>query len=211
MLGAHRLVGLAHVDRVVAVERGLQGVERRAPLLVAREQIGEHGERRGLRVWRRRMLIGGIGRGRAAGDEFVAVVRLGVVGRSRNPGVGKPVGGVLGRGGDRRAGELLGGGEVAAGDSPGGFAQQLLRRLAFDLGANGRRRDAQGFGQTHGVARHVLARERLGLGGAGGARKQDQKDGERTQSVKHGATFKLTRRRLAANLARSKRPLPKQT
>ena len=190
MLGAHRLIGLAHIDRVVAVERGLQGVERRAPLLVAREQVGEHGERRGLRVRRRRTQIGGIGRGRAAGDEFVAVVRLGVVGRGRDPGVSQPVGGVLGRGGDRCAGELLGGGEVAAGDGLGGFGQQLLRRLAFDLAADRRRGDAQGLRQPHGVARHVLARERLGLGGAGASRKQDQKDGERAQSVKHGQTFK---------------------
>ena len=185
MLGAHRLVGLAHVDRVVAVERGLQGVERGTPLLVAREQIGEHGERRGLRVRRRRMLIGGISRGRAAGDEIVAVVRLGVVGRGRDPGVGKPVGGVLGGRGDRRAGELLGGSEVAAGDGPRGLRQQLLRRLAFDLGANGSRRDAQSLREPHGVARHVLAREWLGLGRAGGARHQDQEDSERAQSVKH--------------------------
>ena len=185
MLGAHRFIGLAHVDRVVAVERGLQGVERRAPLLVAREQIGEHRERRGLRVRRRRMLIGGISRSRAAGNEIVAVVRLRVFGRSRNPSVSEPIGRVLGRGGDRRAGKLIRGGKVAARDSPGRLGQQLLRRLAFDLGANGRGRDAQGFRQTHGVARHVLARKRLGLGGASCARKQDQKDGERAQSVKH--------------------------
>ena len=58
------------------------------------------------------MLIGGISRSRAAGDEIVAVVRLGVVGRGGNPGVGEPVGWVLGRGGDRCAGELIGGSEV---------------------------------------------------------------------------------------------------
>ena len=186
MLGAHRLIGLAHVDRVVAVERGLQGVERGAPLLVAREQISEHGERRGLRVRRRRMLISGIGRGRAAGDEVVAVVRLGVVGRSRDPGVSEPVRRVLGRRGDRRACELLGGSEVAARDGPRGLRQQLLRRLAFDLGANGGRRDAQSLREPHGVARHVLAREWLGLGRAGGARQQEHENSERAQSVKHG-------------------------
>ena len=119
MLGAHRLVGLAHVGRVVAVERSLERVERGAPLLVAREQISEVGERRGLSVRGGRALIGGVGGGRSAGDEFVAVVRLGVVGRGRDRGVGEPVGGVLGRGGDRRSGELLCGVEVAAGDGLG--------------------------------------------------------------------------------------------
>ena len=167
MLGAHRLVGLAHIDRVVAVERGLQGVERRAPLLVAREQIGEHGERRGLRVRRGRALIGGVGRGRAAGDEIVSVIRLRVVGRSRDASVAKPVGGVLGRGGDRCARELLGGVEVAARNSLGGVRQQLLRRLAFDLPANRRSSDAQRLREPHGVARHILARERLDLRRAG--------------------------------------------
>ena len=83
VLGAHRFIGLAHVDRIVAVERGLQGVQGWAPLLVARQQISEHGERRGLRVGRRRMLIGGIGRCRALADHLVAVVRLRVVRRGR--------------------------------------------------------------------------------------------------------------------------------
>src|SRR5258707_8365716 len=72
VLGPHRLISLAHVNRVTAVERGLEGVERGAPLLVAREQIGEHGKRRSLRVGYRRMLIGGIGRRRAAGDHLVS-------------------------------------------------------------------------------------------------------------------------------------------
>ena len=186
VIGAHRLIGLAHIDRVVAVERGLERVERRSPLLVAREQVRQYGERRGLSVWGRRMLIGGISRRRSAGDEFVAVVRLGVVGCGGNPSIGEPVGRVLGGGGDRRACELLRVAKVGAGDGARGLGQQLLRRLAFDLRADRRRRDAQGLGQTHGVARHVLAREGLGLGGGGAPGKQDQKDGERAQSVKHG-------------------------
>ena len=166
MLGAHRLVGLAHVNGVAAVERGFQGVERGAPLLVAGEQIGQLSKRVGLGVWRRRMLISGISGRRAARDHFVAIVRLGVVGRGGDPGVGEPVGRILRRGGDRRAGELLGGREIASGDSPGGLRQQLLRRLALDLIANRRCRDAQRLGEPHGVARHVLAREGPGFGGA---------------------------------------------
>ena len=154
-------------------------------MLVSRQQIGKHCERRRLRVGRRRMLVGGIGRSRALCDHLVAVVRLGVIGRGGNSSVRKPVGRVLGRRDDRRASELLGVGEIGAHDSPGGLGQQLLRRLAFDLGTNGRRRDAQSLRQPHGVARHVLACEWLDLGSADGARKQDQEDGERAQSVKH--------------------------
>ncbi len=185
MLGAHRLIGLAHVDRVVAIERGFQGVERGAPKLVAREQVRELGERRSLGLRRRRAQIGGVGRGRSAGDELIAVVRLCVVGRGRDAGVSKPVSGVLGRGDDRRASELLGGAEVAADDGLGRLRQQLLRRLAFDLSANRRRGDAQRFREPHGVAGHVLAPERLDLRRAGVSPKQDQKDDERAQSVKH--------------------------
>ena len=109
VLGAHRLVGLAHVNGIPAVERGFQGVERGAPLLVAGEQIGELSKRVGLGVRRRRMLISGISGRRASRDHFIAVVRLGVIGRGSDPGVSEPVGRVLGRGGDRCAGELLGG------------------------------------------------------------------------------------------------------
>ena len=112
VLGAHRLVALAHVDGVAPVERGLQCVQRRAPLFMARQEIGEHGERRGLRVGRRRALIGGIGGGRPAGDEVVAVVRLRIVGLDRDAGISEPVGGILGSGGDRGARELLGDAEV---------------------------------------------------------------------------------------------------
>ena len=124
MLGAHRLVGLAHVNGVPAVERGFQGVERGAPLLVASTQIGELSKRVGLGVRRRRMLIGGISRGRSPRDHFVAVVCLGVVGRGGDPSVSEPVGRILGRGGDRRSGELFGGREIPSSDSPGGFAEQ---------------------------------------------------------------------------------------
>jgi hypothetical protein len=52
----------------------------------------------------------------------------------------------------------------------------------LDLGADRRRRDAQRLREPDGVARHVLACKRLGLGGASCARKQDQKDGERAQT-----------------------------
>src|SRR4029077_1764418 len=123
--------------------------------------------------------------------------------------VSKPVGGVLGRRGDRRAGELIRGGKVAARDSPSGLGQQLLRRLAFDLGANRRRRDAQGLGQAYSVARHVLACKGLGLGGESCAGEQE-KDGERAQGVKH-VNLQMTCKRLNVNLAQVKRPLPKQT
>ena len=53
MLLAHRLVGLAHVDIVAPVERGLQRVERRAPQLVPGEKIAERREGAGLRLGRR--------------------------------------------------------------------------------------------------------------------------------------------------------------
>ncbi len=202
MLGAHRLVGLAHVDGVPAVERSFQGVERGAPLLVASKQIGELSKRVGLGVRRRRMLISGISGRRASRDHFIAIVRLGVIGRGSDPGVSEPVGRVLGRGGDRCACELLGGREIASGDSPGGFAEQLLRRLALDLIANRRGRDAQRLREPHGVARHVLAREGLGLGGAGASGKQDEQEGERAQSVKHRRPINFSARPCAVNLAR---------
>jgi hypothetical protein len=156
----------------MTVERGLQGMQGGARLLVSREQIGEHSKRLGLRIRRRRMLIGGISRSRSAGDEIVPIVGLRVVGRSGNRSGGEPVGWVRGRGGNGCAGELVGRGEVAACDSLSGFRQQLPRRFAFDRGADRRRRAAQGLGQAYGVARHVLACEGLGLGGAGGAAKR---------------------------------------
>ena len=146
MLGAHRLVGLAHVDGIVSVERGFQGVERRPPLFMASEEISEFGERRGLRVRRRGTLVGGVGRGGALRDHLVAVVRLGVVGRRGDPRVSQPVGRILGGDGDRCSRELFGVAKIRSHDSPGGFGQQLLRRFAFDLSANRRRSNAQGFG-----------------------------------------------------------------
>ncbi len=112
VLGAHGLVGLAHVDCVAPVQRRLQGVKRRAPKLVARQKVCEHGKRCGLRVRRRRAQIGGVGRGRPASDELITVVRLRVVGLDRDARVSEPVRGVLGSGGDRRARELFGGVEV---------------------------------------------------------------------------------------------------
>ena len=187
MLVPHRLVGLAHVDGVAPVERSFQRVERRAPQLVARQKIGEHGESRGLRVGRRRAQIRGIGGGRPAGDEVIAVIRLRIVSLDRDVSVSEPVGRVLGSGGDRRAGELLGGAEVGLGDRGGGSLAQLIWRLVLDLSADRSRSDAQGLRQAHRIARHVLARERLDLGGAGGGRDQEQKDGERAQSLKHGS------------------------
>ena len=114
MLGAHRLVGLAHVDRILAIERGFQGVKRRPPLLVAGEQIGENGERRGLRLWRLRMLVRRVGRRRALRHHLVAVVCLGVVGCGGDAGIGQPVGRVLWGRGDRRAGKRLGPDEIRA-------------------------------------------------------------------------------------------------
>ena len=171
MLGAHRLVGLAHVDRVAPVERGLERVERRAPKLVAREQIGKSGERLGLRIGRGRAQIGGVGGGRPVGDEVIAVIRFRIVSLDGDIGVSEPVDGVLGSGGDRRAGELLGAGKVARGDSGGGCLAQLVGRLVLDLSANRSGCNAQRLGQAHRIARHVLARERLDLGRAGGGRK----------------------------------------
>ena len=204
MLGAHRLVGLAHVDRVAAVERGFQGVERGAPLLVAGEQISQLSKRVGLGVWRRRMLICGISSRRAPRDHFVAIVRLGVVGRSGDPGVAKPVGRILGRGGDRRARELLGGREIASSDSPGRLGQQLPRRLALDLIANRRCRDAQRLGEPHGVARHVLACEGPVFGRYSARGKQDEQEGERAQSVNHRRPIDFSARPYAVNLARGR-------
>ena len=138
---------------------------------MAREQIGKSGERLGLRVGRGRAQIGGVGGGRPVGDEVIAVIRLRVVSLDRDIGVSEPVGGVLGSGGDRRAGELLGAAEVARGDSGGGCLAQLVGRLVLDLSADRSGRNAQRLGQAHRVARHVLARERLDLGRAGGGRK----------------------------------------
>ena len=185
VLGAHRLVGLADVDRVVAVERGLERIERGPPLFVAGEQIGERGEGGRLGGGRGRAQISGVGRGSAAADEFIAVVGFRVVRRGRDGGVGEPVRGILGRGGDRRAGELLGFDEVAAGDSARRRLRQLLRRLVLDLRADRGGGDPQRLGKPHRVARQVLARERPGLGCRGGPGEEDQKDGERAQSVEH--------------------------
>ena len=114
MLGAHRLVGLAHIDGVAPVERGFQRVQRRAPVFVARQEVGKQRRAPRLGVGRRRAQIGGVGRGRATGDELIAVIRLGVVGLDRDVSVGEPVGRVFGSGGDRRAGEFFRRPEVAA-------------------------------------------------------------------------------------------------
>ncbi len=129
VLLAHRLVGLAHVDVVAPVERGLEGVERAPPDFVPGEQVAERRERQGLRVGRRGMLVGGVGGGRAARDEFLAIVRLGVVGLDRDIGVGEPARRIFRRGGHRGGGELLGGVELACGRGGGSGLAQIVRRL----------------------------------------------------------------------------------
>ena len=73
-----------------------------------------------------------------------------------------------------------------------GLLAQLIGRLALDLSADRRRGDAQALHETHRVARHVLARERLDLGRAGARRKEQQDKGERAQRVKHGSTLDST-------------------
>ncbi len=177
MLFAHRLVGLAHVDGVATVERGFERVERRAPELVAGEKIAERRERRGLRLLCRRMLVGGVGGGRASADELVATVRLGVVGLDRNVRVREPVGRVLRRGGDRGGGEFLRGAELAGDRRGRGGLAEVFRRLVLGQRPDRGRVRPQGLGQTHGVARHVLASERLSVRRKSGAgRRQQEKD-----------------------------------
>ena len=102
---------------------------------LAAASIGCLLESRGLRVGRRRAQIRGIGGGRPAGDEVIAVIRLRIVSLDRDVSVSEPVGRVLGSGGDRRAGELLGGAEVGLGDRGGGSLAQLIWRLVLDLRA----------------------------------------------------------------------------
>ena len=133
MLLAHGLVGLAHVDVVAPVERGLESVERAAPGFVAGEQIAEHRERQGLRVGRSGMLVGGVGRGRALGDELVAAIRLGVIGLDRDAGVGKPARRVFWRGGDGGGCELLRGVELPCRHGGCGGSAQIVRRPARGL------------------------------------------------------------------------------
>ncbi len=186
---AHVLVGLADVDRIAPGERGAESVERRAPHLAPREKIAENRQRVGLRGGRRRPLIGGVGRGRAAGHEIVAAIQLGVVGLDRQIRQGEPVGGVLGRGGDGRARQLLRGVEFGRSDGGSGVPAQFIGRPALDLRADRRRLVAQRLGQPHDVARHVLARVGLDLGAdrRAGCHEQDE-EGDGAQRMEHGST-----------------------
>ncbi len=186
MLGAHVFVGLAHVGRVVLVERGAQRVERRAPELVARQQRAEGCERLRLRLRGRRALVGGVSRGRAIGDEVVAVVGLRVVGADRDVGERKPVGGILGRRRDRGCCQFLRGVELAGGRGGRSGLAKDVGRLAGDRRADLRRGDAKRFGEPHRVARHVLALIGPGLGREGGGRRQQQKEKrERAKRLTH--------------------------
>ncbi len=181
------LVGLADVEIVAPIERGLIGVERAAPCAVAREQVAERRERLGLRIRARRALVGGVGGGRALGHEVPAIVGLGVVGLDRDPGVGDPVRGVLRRGGHRGGGESRGD-IVLAGDPGGGRClAQVVRGLASGLRADPGRLDLQRLGETHRVARHVLVDVGLDVRGDSRAReKKSNEDG--AKSLEQGET-----------------------
>ena len=133
------------------------------------EKIAEDRERPGLGLGGRRMLVGGVSRGRAAADELVAIVRLGVVGLDRGVRVGEPVGRIFRRRSDGGGGEFLRRAELAGDRGRGGSLAKVFGRLV-----PGQRPDrcglgTQGLGQAHGVARHLLARERLHVPGESSA------------------------------------------
>ncbi len=192
MLLAQVFVDLARILVVAAIEAGAIGVERRAPHLVAGEQVAEQRQSFGLLRRGGRALIGGVGGGLAALDEVEAAVGLGVVGLRAQLGERQPRGGVL-RIGDDGCAEQRARALVVAGDHGGArlLAQRIVA-LALHLRADLRGLLAQRIGEPNDVAGEIVAHIgldcRRGDGGGAGDKDENERD-EIAGGLEHVSTL----------------------